>query len=198
MYHHERMCSVHLWSQYNVDLWPQGQIHRVYNMFSCLAYNYLLIWHWLSIFGTCVYHYERMSRVHLLSRIDIDIWPQGGIYRFLSILCVQTATFGGFRHWHTIFGKMGLSPWEHVLRTFTILIWRWLLTSRSTLHGFVFGPHFFPFTQSYYVWHVSVSPWFNVPHIFMTSVWPWPMTSISKLYFSPWIWVGLDRLWSLP
>ena len=46
----------------------------------------------ITIFNTCVYHHERMFRVHLCSRFNIDLWPQGQIYRFLSCLLVQPVT----------------------------------------------------------------------------------------------------------
>ena len=50
------------------------------------------IWHWLTIFSTCVYHHKTMCSIHSWSRFDIDLWPQGQIYRFLSCLCVQPVT----------------------------------------------------------------------------------------------------------
>ena len=31
VYHHERMCRIYSWSWYDVDLWPQCQIYRIYD-----------------------------------------------------------------------------------------------------------------------------------------------------------------------
>ena len=72
VYHHETMCSIHSWFRYELELWPKGQIYRVFDMFSCPAHNLFLIWHWLTIFGTCVYHHEKMWRVHPCSWFDVQ------------------------------------------------------------------------------------------------------------------------------
>ena len=79
VYHHERMCRLHSWSRYDLELWPQGQIYRVFDMFSCQAHNFLMVWHWLTIFGTWMYHHQTMCRVHSWSRFNVDLWPQGQI-----------------------------------------------------------------------------------------------------------------------
>ena len=79
VYQHETMCRVHSWSRYDLELWPQGQIYRVFDMFSCLAHNFFLDWHWLTIFGTWMYHHQTMCRLHSWSRFNVDVWPQGQI-----------------------------------------------------------------------------------------------------------------------
>ena len=33
-----RWCRVHSWSRYDLELWPQGQIYTVFDMFSCPAH----------------------------------------------------------------------------------------------------------------------------------------------------------------
>ena len=55
-----------------------------------------LDWHGLTIFGTWVYHHKTMCRVNSWSRIDVDLWPQGQIYRLLSCLYVQAVTSVSF------------------------------------------------------------------------------------------------------
>ena len=102
-YHHETMCCVH-WCSWNVvDLWPQGQIYRLFDMFPCLAQNCSFIKHWLTIFGTCIYHHERMCCIHSWSWFAIDLWPQGKfIVYFVSSF--PTRNFCLLWHWHTIFG----------------------------------------------------------------------------------------------
>ena len=134
IYHHERMCHVHSWSRFDLDLWPQCHIYWDFDMFSSPAHNYFflfdiglpylahasitikgcvtyihepdstwpltsishycfltcyrvrpitifLILHWLTIFGTYVYHYERMFHVNSWARFDLDLWPQCHTYR---------------------------------------------------------------------------------------------------------------------
>ena len=79
VYHHQTKCRIHSWSRYDLELWPQGQIYRVFYMFSCPAHNFFLDWHWLTIFRTWMYHHQTMCRVHSLSRFNVDLWPQGHI-----------------------------------------------------------------------------------------------------------------------
>ena len=87
VYHHDTMCRVHWWSWFNLELWPQGQTYRVIEMFLCPAHNYYLIWHWLIIFGTWVYHHENMWQVHSYSGFDVDIWSHG-LKAYRLLLCV--------------------------------------------------------------------------------------------------------------
>ena len=83
-YHHDTKCRVYSWSRYDLELWPQSQIYRGFDMFSCPVHNFLGVWHWLTIFGTWVNHHETMCRVHSWSRYNLDLWPQGQIYRLLG------------------------------------------------------------------------------------------------------------------
>ena len=41
VYHHEKMCHIHSWSWYNIDLWPRDQ-YRVYDMALCLAHSFFV------------------------------------------------------------------------------------------------------------------------------------------------------------
>ena len=52
--------------------------------------------HWLTIFSTWVCHHQTMCCVHSWSRIDVDLWPQGKIYRQLSCLHVRPLTSDSF------------------------------------------------------------------------------------------------------
>ena len=56
VYHHKTICRVHSWSRYDLELWPQGQIFRVFDKFSCPAHNFFLVWHWPTVYGTWVYN----------------------------------------------------------------------------------------------------------------------------------------------
>ena len=46
---------------------------------SCPAHNFFMVWHWLTIFGTWMYHHQTMCQVHSWSRFNVDLWPQGQI-----------------------------------------------------------------------------------------------------------------------
>ena len=82
VYHHERMCQVHYWSWYDIDLWPQGQIHWVYDKALCSALSFFVLWHSHTLFGTWVYHHGTMCRIHLWTLNDFDLWPQYMNYIF--------------------------------------------------------------------------------------------------------------------
>ena len=59
--------------------------------------NLFLIWHWLTIFGTWVYHHEkRFDHVHSCCRFNVNLWSQGQIYCLLSCLHVRPVTSVSF------------------------------------------------------------------------------------------------------
>ena len=62
----------------------------------CQAHNFFLVWHWLTIFGTCVYHYETMCRAQLWSQYDFNLWPQGKIYRVFDMFSCLDHNFFWF------------------------------------------------------------------------------------------------------
>ena len=104
VYHHETMCHVHIWSLFDIGLWSQGQIYRVFDMFSCPAHNFFMVWQWLTIFGTWMYHHETMCHVHSWSRYDLELWPQGQIYRVFDMFSCPAHKFFLDWHWLTILG----------------------------------------------------------------------------------------------
>ena len=103
VYHHETMCRVHSWSRYDLELSPEGQIYRVFDMFSCPAHNLFLDWLWHAISGTWVYHHERMCQVHSWSWYDLELWPQGKIYRVYDMALCSGLTFFVLWQIHTLF-----------------------------------------------------------------------------------------------
>ena len=112
VYHHETMCRVHSSSRYDLELWPQGQIYRVFDMFSFPAHTFFVVWHWPTIFGKWVYYHKTMCRVHSWSRYDHELWPQGQIYRVFDMFSCPACNFIGgltlaYHIWH-----MGLLPWS--------------------------------------------------------------------------------------
>ena len=95
VYHHETMCCVYSWSRYDLEVWPKGQIYMVFDWFR-VQFITFFDWQLLTIYGTWVYHHTTMCRVHPWSRFDVDLLPQGQIYRLLSCLLVRPLTFVSF------------------------------------------------------------------------------------------------------
>ena len=130
VYHHETMCRVHSWTRHDLELWPQGQIYRVFDMFSCPVHNFFLDRHWLTIFGTWMYHHQTMCRVHhdpdSMLIFDLKVKFKGFCHVFMYDLKLLLALTLAYQIW-----QIGLSPWEDVSGTFMILIQPWTLTSRS-------------------------------------------------------------------
>ena len=105
VYHHERMCQVHSWSWYDVDLWPQGQIYMVYDMALCSGLSFFVLWHSHTLFGTWVYHHDTICRIHSWTLYDLDLWPQYQNYIFTMDLNLATEDVFAFWHRHTKFSK---------------------------------------------------------------------------------------------
>ena len=45
VYHHETMCLIHSWSQYDINLWVKCQIYWVFDSISCLGHSFFVLWH---------------------------------------------------------------------------------------------------------------------------------------------------------
>ena len=71
VHHHEKMCRVHSWSWYDVDLWPQGQICSVYDMALCMSHSFFVLWHSHNHVWAC----GTMCLVHSWSLNDLELWP---------------------------------------------------------------------------------------------------------------------------
>ena len=61
----------------------------------CPTCNFYLLWHKHTIFGTWVYHHERMCQVYSWSWYDVDLW-QVKLVGFMTWLCVQASAFLSF------------------------------------------------------------------------------------------------------
>ena len=59
----------------------------------CGPWASCLLWRWLTIFSTWVYHYKRMCPIHSLSQYDADLGPQGQIYKVFVISLCLTSNF---------------------------------------------------------------------------------------------------------
>ena len=89
VYHHGGMFLVRLWSCYDVDLWPRGQIYWVYYMALCSGHSFFVLWHSHTMSGTWVYHHGTMCRVHSGPLLDLDVWPQ--YQNYISIMHLSRA-----------------------------------------------------------------------------------------------------------
>ena len=103
MYHHQTMCRVHSWSQlmltFDLKVKFVGFCHVF--MSDC---NFCKLWHWHIIFGTWVYHYEKMCQVHSWSWYDLEHWPQGQIYRVCDMALCSGLSFFVLWRSHNLFG----------------------------------------------------------------------------------------------
>ena len=75
VYYHERICRKHSWSRYDLklELWPQGQIYRDFDMALCSGLSFFVLWHCHTFFGTWVNHHGTMCHVHSWTLYDLDI-----------------------------------------------------------------------------------------------------------------------------
>ena len=123
VYYHERMCWIYSWSQYNVDLWPQGQIYKDFDMALCLGTVFFVYWHSPTISGTLVCYHRIKCHIHLWPLYDLDLWPQYQYYIFTMNFCIGKIVFALW-HRHTKFNwHMGVSPWDNMLWTIMTCVW---------------------------------------------------------------------------
>ena len=107
VYLHERMCRVQLWYWYKADLWPQGQIYKVFDM---LWPQFFVLWLSHTIFGTWVHQHGTMCHIHSWPLYDLDLWPYYQIYIFTMNLCLGKIVFA-FWHRHTKFDLWPICGW---------------------------------------------------------------------------------------
>ena len=103
-----------------------------------------------TVFGSWVYHYETMCHIHSWSWYDVDLWPQGQIYRVLTFLHVQPIS--SVWHWHIIFGT-----WVNLHDPNTTLtFWPPCQIYRSFDMALCSGHNFLVFWQSHTIFGTSV------------------------------------------
>ena len=80
MYHHGRMCCVHSWTLYNLDLWPKTKIIYFHHKFES-GKMFLLFDIGISNFDIWVYHHETTCCVHSWQSmtLTIDLCVGGGV-----------------------------------------------------------------------------------------------------------------------
>ena len=156
-------------------------------MFSCPAHNYFLIWYWLTIFGTCVYHHEGMCRELLWdSDSTLTFDPKVKFIAFLSCLRVRPITSDCFDN--------GIPKLAHGCITIRQCVAD--IHDNDTILTIDLKVKFIGFMTwlcvraTYFLYFDIVilclenecsTIWYAVSRTFMSSVWPWPLTSMSKL-----------------
>ena len=100
VYHHEKMCLVHSWSWYDVDLWPQGWICRVYDKALCSSHSFFVLWHSHTMFGM----WYDVSRTFMIS-----LWPWALTFelgwvagRILNEFTHSIVSFSIFNFWQIL------------------------------------------------------------------------------------------------
>ena len=88
-YHHETICRVHYRSRYDVDLWHQGQIYRVFNIALSSDHSFIVIRQSNTILSTWVYHYGAMC-LYSWPLYNLDFWSN---YIFIMRLCLAKILF---------------------------------------------------------------------------------------------------------
>ena len=111
---------IQIW--WHVDLWPQGQLYRVFDMALCLGHSFFVYWYSHTISGTWVFHHRIMCHIHSWTLYDLDLWPQYQHYIFTMNLSMGKIIFALW-HRHTKFGT-----WDNMFCTFMTCVWPWPLT----------------------------------------------------------------------
>ena len=149
------------------------QVYRNHCLSFCLSVQILagpelfLVLHWLTIFGTWVYHQEKMWQVHSWSWYDIDHWPPGQINRFYDMVLCSGLSFFVLQQSH-FDSHSSVSPWYDVSHTFMNSVWPWPLTSISKL---IFSPWIWDWQDVFALWHRHTKFW----HLVVTCcVHSWP------------------------
>ena len=86
------MCSVHLLSRNNVDLWPQGQIYRVFDMVFVRATafsSFVIVIPYLA--HEC--NHGMMCHIHSWLMYDLVLWPRYQNNIFTMNLCLGKIVF---------------------------------------------------------------------------------------------------------
>ena len=97
VYHHEALCLVHSWSQYNVDFWPQSQIYRV---LTCQTISI-----WVVLVGGCVAFIYDIGITSTYGSISLYYTRNLHLGKIVFTLCIDI-------------GIPNLTPWDNMLCIF--------------------------------------------------------------------------------
>ena len=116
VYHHERICQVHSRSWYDLELWPQGQNYRVYDMALCSSLSFFSF-DIVMLFFTreCITMVRCVAYIHeLCMTLTFDLKIK---IIFSQWIWIWQDVFALW-HRHTRFLHMDVSPWDNMLWTF--------------------------------------------------------------------------------
>ena len=120
---HGCITTRHSWSRYDLELWPQGQIYRVYDCVQAspfMSFDIVILCYacgYITMLRCVTYSHELCMT--LTFDLNIKIIFSQWIWIWQDIFALW--------HRHTKFLHMGVSPWD-MLCTFSTLVWLWPLT----------------------------------------------------------------------
>ena len=117
VYHHETMCRVHSWSQYDVYLWPQCRIYRVYDMALCKSHSFFVLWHSHAMLSTC---HECFPMVRCVTYIH-------DLYMTLTFDLIKILHLPGIWAWQDRLAYRYITMGQ-IFCTFLTFVWPWPLT----------------------------------------------------------------------
>lgn len=121
------MCRVHSRYQYDIDLWPRGQIYRVFDTHSCSSHNFSFLYtvmlsssHYFVTTGQYVVH---------IFMIYVWPWPVASLLKFYfhHQFGYEQARLCSFTYIYQIL-QTASSPGGKFLCLLTTYIWPWPLT----------------------------------------------------------------------
>ena len=123
------MCRVHSWSRYDLELWPQGQIYKVFDMFLCLAHNYF----WFDVGLPYLADVSiTMRRCNTFIHVPDSMLTFDFKFKFISKLYFHHGFDSGEMSLLFDIDIPNFSIWvyhhETTLCTFLTLVWPWPLT----------------------------------------------------------------------
>ena len=139
------MCQVHSWSWYDLELWLQGQIYRVYDMTLCSGLSFFLSFDIIILCFAleCITMVWCVACIHeLCMTLTFDL----NIKNIFSPWVWVWENVFALRHRHTKFWHMDVSPWDNMLCTFLTLVWLWPLN-----YMWVTGVTFVSCTHCFYL-----------------------------------------------
>ena len=136
VYHHERMCLLHSWSWYDIDLLISRSNFIGFMTSLCVrarAFLYFDISH-------TVWHMSVSPWYNVSSTFMTSVWPWpltliSKLYIHYEFESGIIKTVFALLHRHTKFWHMSVSPWDNMLCTFLSLVWPWPLTYMWVVGG---------------------------------------------------------------
>ena len=167
--------------QIRLEIWPQCQIYRVFDMFSCPAHN---LFFWFDkglpyLAHGCITMRRYDTYIHdpdTTLTFDLKVKFKG----FMTWFCGQALAFLSFDIVILCLARECITmvrcvSYIHELCTLTLTV--------DLNIKVIFSPPTWVLQDAFALrhrhtkfWHIDVSPLYNILCIFLTLVWPWPLT----------------------